>query len=239
MEKSCAQRSFKLRKGMPRATSHLKAVRAFEAAARHESFAKAAVELCVSHSVISRHIRNLEQWLGTDLFVRSGNQVELTEDARLIVPKITAAFISVNDCFESLRKVRHPRSIVISAEPAIATRWLRRRLSIFRDEFPDIEIDLRASRSLPDVTDGTTDVAIHFESQFQSNDPSLQRLFPIDAYPACSPDFLREHSQGNGAVDFRDLPSMTTGFTYGGIGSPNTIRSALRGKPGRSIPTWR
>jgi len=189
-----------------RATSFLNAIRAFEAAARHESFAKAAAELRVSHTVVSRHVRNLEHWLSTGLFVRSGNRVALTDDARMIAPKITAAFLAIDESFEGLRSAPRKTRIRVTAEPAFATRWLRRHAHAFRAEYPNIEIDLTASRSPPGRESGAADVVIHFEQRLQARNPHARRLFPIDAFPACSAGFLRSHVQVAAAGDIRTLP---------------------------------
>lgn len=191
---------------MTQATAHLNAIRAFEAAARHESFARAAAELRVSHTVVSRHIRNLEDWLGADLFVRSGNRVLLTDDARMIAPRITAAFLSIDQSFEALRGTPRKSRIRVTAEPAFATRWLRRRAHAFRAEFPDIEIDLTASRSPPGRGTGAADVVIHFEERLRATDRHTRRLFPIDAYPACSAELLRRQCGDTAAPDIRALP---------------------------------
>lgn len=191
---------------MTRPTAFLNAIRAFEAAARHESFAKAAAELGVSHTVVSRHIRNLEQWLGTAVFARTGNRATLTGDARMIAPKISAAFLAIDESFETLRGTARRTTIRVSAEPAFASRWLRRRAHDFRAAFPDIEIDMRASWSPPSLTDGSADVVVHFDTRLPANSSGMRRLFPIDACPAGSPEFLRKHA-GNGAnADVRSLP---------------------------------
>ncbi len=175
---------------MSQSASYLNALRAFEAAARHESFAKAADELCVSHSVVSRHIRNLELWLETALFVRTGNRVMLTDEARMFAPRISEAFQTIQESCERFRAGPRKKTIRVSAEPAFATRWLRRRTADFYSKFPNIEIDLKSAWSPPSLESGTADVVIHFDSRVRSKKWSQDRLFPIDAFPACAPDFL-------------------------------------------------
>lgn len=189
---------------MVRPVSFLNAIRAFEAAARHESLAKAASELGVSHTVVSRHVRNLEQWLEAPLFVRSGNRVVLTEDARAASPKVTAAFQSINDTFDALRGAPRRSRIRVRAEPAFATRWLRRHAHGFRAEHPHFEIDIEAARTLPNRWDGMADVVIHFEERLPAAAGTALRLFPIDAYPACSAAFAG--LSAGAPVDLRALP---------------------------------
>jgi LysR family transcriptional regulator, glycine cleavage system transcriptional activator len=191
---------------MSDATSYLNAVKAFEAAARHESFAKAAAELCVSHTVVSRHIRNLEAWLETRLFERKGNRVVLTRDARMIAPKISAAFLSINECFDGLRSTRPKRHLRVGAEPAFATKWLRRRINGFLAEFPDVEIDIVALRRPTNVHGSETDAVIHFDRRLPAKVTAEHRLFPIDGYPACSPELFRTHGREGAAPEFPGLP---------------------------------
>lgn len=191
---------------MADATSYLNAVRAFEAAARHESIAKAAAELCVSHTVVSRHIKNLEAWLETKLFERKGNRIVLTRNARMIAPKITAAFLSINESFESLRSSRPEWHLRVSAEPAFATKWLRRRIKEFQNEFPRIELDIVALRRPTDIHGSDTDVIIHFDKRLPAKEAGEHRLFPIDGYPACSPEILTEHGEEEGKPEFPGLP---------------------------------
>ncbi len=168
--------------------SFLNAIRAFEAAARHESLVKAANELNVSHSVISRHIRNLEEWLGADLFVRTGNRVYLTENARMISPKITSSMFDIREAFETIRQSRDLRKLSVSAEPAFASRWLRRHASKFRSENPDTNLEIKASWAPEKFDDEQSDVFIHFESRLDPRGTVGVRLFPIMGYPACAPN---------------------------------------------------
>ncbi len=184
---------------------HLNALRAFEAAARHVSFAKAAAELNVTHSVISQHIKTLEQWLGTDLFRRLGNRVELSEDGRALLPQISNGFQVLNDACEGMLRMTQSGTLVVSAEPALASLWLRRKITEFCAEFPKIDIDLRPAWQPPQLGEGHADVVIHFETRQSSGDVRQQRLFPIIGFPACTPD-LRDRLLAKGSCDWSSIP---------------------------------
>lgn len=190
---------------MSQPTSHLNALRAFEAAARNGSFARAATELSVSHTVISQHIRNLEAWLQTELFIRYGNRVELTSEARIFALRMSEAFQIIRESCDSYRDAQRGKSLNVCAEPAFATRWLRRRIPNFYESFPDISINLKSETDPTNLPDSSTDVVIHFEALLQPV-RMRDRLFPIDGYPACSPEFLEEHVDIGDTGNFLDLP---------------------------------
>ena len=171
----------------------LSTLRAFESASRHENFARAADELCVSHSAISQHIRVLEDYLQVKLFGRLGNRVELTEEGRALRPRVGEAFEIMAEACAYAGRLSEERSISISAEPAFATRWLRPRLAEFRTANPDISVYLNAGWDQGSAQGSNADIVIYFESWLNETSYKLDRLFPIDGYPACSPKFLEEN----------------------------------------------
>ncbi|WP_156916867.1 LysR family transcriptional regulator [Leisingera aquimarina] len=184
---------------------HLNALRAFESAARHSSFARAAAELSVSHSVISQHIKTLEQWLGTELFRRLGNRVELSEDGRALVPQVSNGFQILNDACEGMLRMTQSGTLVVSAEPALASLWLRKRITEFCEEYPKIDIDLRPAWQPPQLGEGHADVVIHFETRQTAGEGRQHRLFPIIGFPACTPD-LRDQLLAEGPCDWSSVP---------------------------------
>ncbi len=192
----------------PMSTSlrHLNALRAFEAAARHQSISKAAAELNVSHSVVSQHVKNLEAWLGTDLFNRSGNRIELSDDGRALLPRISGGFQTLTDACSDLLRATQKGTLTVSAEPALASLWLRKRITEFCGEFPKIDIDLRPAWQPAQLGEDHADLIIHFETRMPTAGVRLHRLFPIDGFPACAPE-LRERLLGDaGAVIWDQAP---------------------------------
>ena len=109
---------------MGRRLPSLNALKAFEAAARLESFTEAAAELFVTHAAVSRHVRDLEEWLGTPLFTRTGRGVELTEAGRRFVSRLTPLFDQLADATREAAAVGGVRVLKVSVEPSIASRWL-------------------------------------------------------------------------------------------------------------------
>ncbi|NJK42381.1 MAG: LysR family transcriptional regulator [Aquincola sp.] len=184
---------------MENALRHMNALRVFEAAARHSSFAKAAAELNVSHSVVSQHMRNIEHWLGTDLFVRRGNRVELSDDGRALLPQIASGLQTLTDACETLLRKTQAGTLVVSAEPALASLWLRKRITEFCGLFPRIEVDLRPAWTPSQIGEGHADMIIHFETRLPKRGVERDNLFPIDGYPAATPE-VRDALATVGAV---------------------------------------
>src|SRR5262245_22292368 len=118
----------------------LNALRAFEAAARHQSFARAAGELHVSEGAISRHVKLLEEELGLPLFIRRARRVELTEAVRKFLPVLSKAFKAITagvaDVAAEAPKLR------LLSQPSFSIRWLIPRLDRFRRSHPAIEVKI-------------------------------------------------------------------------------------------------
>ena len=102
---------------MARRLPSLNALRAFEAAARHESFTDAAAELFVTHAAVSRHIRELEEWLGTELFTRTGRGVDLTDAGRRFGIRLTPLF---DNMAEATREAAAPSISLCRADQTSA-----------------------------------------------------------------------------------------------------------------------
>jgi LysR family glycine cleavage system transcriptional activator len=145
---------------MARRLPPLRSLRAFEAAARHLSFARAADELHVTPAAISQQVKILEEHLGRELF-RRGVTLSLTEVAADAAPLFTDAFDRLERAVE---KLRHGQDapLVVSAPPFFAARWLIPRLDRFHAAHPDIELRLSASTRLVNFDTEDVDVAIRY-----------------------------------------------------------------------------
>jgi LysR family glycine cleavage system transcriptional activator len=146
---------------MGRRLPPLNALRAFEVAARHNSFTGAASELRVSHAAVSRHVRGLEARLGVTLFRKGKRGVELTEAGSQYLRAVSAAFESIADATEALAAQKQAQ-IRVSAEPAFAGKWLIHRLGRFQAAFPDCDVVLDSSPRLVDLTRDEADLAIRY-----------------------------------------------------------------------------
>lgn len=169
---------------MPRSLPPLNAIRAFEAAGRHESFTGAADELGVSHSAISRHVRGLEDRLGTQLFKVASRGVRLTQAGQRYLDEVTPALDAIataSDVFAA-----KPKGVLtVDAEPLFAMKWLIPRLGDFHARHPDIELRLDANRNLVDVARYEADMAIRFfkNPEDVTNEPLVSNA-PLHPYAA-------------------------------------------------------
>jgi LysR family glycine cleavage system transcriptional activator len=148
---------------MTRRLPSLNALRAFEAAARHASFARAAEELHVTPAAISQQIKQLEDGLGVSLF-RRGKVLALSDAATLALPLISDAFDRLERAAAQLRAGERDGPLVVSVPPAFAARWLVPRLDDFHHRHPEIELRLLATRRLVDFGVEDVDVALRFGS---------------------------------------------------------------------------
>lgn len=128
---------------MSRTLPPLYALRAFEAAARHCSFTRAADELSITQSAVSRHIRTLEAHFACRLFLRNGRNLQLTESARLLLPGIREGFTALEQACSTLRA--EDGILRMKAPSTLTMRWLLARLSRYRNLQPGNEVQLTSA----------------------------------------------------------------------------------------------
>ena len=126
----------------------LNGLRAFEAAARNLSFAKAAEELGVTPAAVSYQIRSLEARLGAKLFRRLNRAIVLTEAGAVMYPGVKASFEGLDRAVARIdRPARTDRVVTVTISPHMAAKWLVPRLSRFIDRHPDIDLRIAASNT--------------------------------------------------------------------------------------------
>ena len=140
----------------------LTALRAFDAAARHMSFQKAADELNVTPAALSFQIKSLEDHLGQPVFRRLNRAVELTEVGRMLVPGTRDGFAALTAAWRNARRASDSSAITVTAGPAITAKWLAPRMFAFASAHPDIELRFTATLRLLDFDRDEVDVAIRF-----------------------------------------------------------------------------
>lgn len=174
---------------MSRQLPPLNALRAFEAAGRYQSFSRAAEELGVSHSSISRHVRGLEDRLGVQLFRDLPRGLELSEYGASYLAQVTPALDAIAAATETLTEV--PKGTVwVNSETLFATKLLVPKLGDFTALHPDIEVRLEASRHLADVARYEADLAIRFVRP-QNVYPGSELISDAPMHPYAAPDLLR------------------------------------------------
>lgn len=145
---------------MPLREPPLNAVRAFAAAARHLSFTRAALELHVTHSAVSRQIKSLEEFLGVALFERRIRQVALTAEGQQFFAEVEPALAQIGAAARSLQLQGPARAVRINVRPSFAVRWLIPRLPSFVERYPDIEPQVVTSTVMPEQAIDSFDIAV-------------------------------------------------------------------------------
>ena len=168
----------------------LNALRAFEAAARHLSFTKAADELAVTQAAVSHQVRGLEDWLGRPLFRRRNRAVYLTEDGQQYLRDLSEALDIMAEATRKLQAGGDGGILTVSVLPSFATKWLVPRLGEFRAQRPDIDVLISAQPDQVDFRTSDVDMAIRAGS---GNWPEVhsEHLMTEELYPVCSPKLLQ------------------------------------------------
>lgn len=208
----------------------LTALRAFEAAARHLSFAQAAEELAVTPAALSFQIKNLEEHLGAPLFRRLNRAVELTEAGVTLLPHASEGFEALRRGWRATQRIQDATTLNITAGPAFTAKWLAPKLFDFAQKHPDIDLRFTATLRLLDFDRDGVDLAIRFGT---GPDPGLQSepLYRGFITPMMRPeiaarlntpaDLLNETLIHDESLDFlQSPPDWTAWFRANGVTHP-------------------
>ena len=171
----------------------LNALRAFEVAARHESFTLAARELNVTHGAVSRQVALLETWLGRLLFTRTRSQVVLTDAGRRYLADVTPALDRIAVASAQAQSPAHARgraaTLQVSAPPTFTMRWLIPRLSAFQRQHAEVEVKLTTSIAPVNFQNQGYDLAIRGATEPPQGCRSLAFMTET-IVPVCHADLL-------------------------------------------------
>ncbi len=167
----------------------MSAVRVFEAAARHQSFTRAAEELGMTQAAVSYQIKMLEDRIGAPLFIRMPRQVALTAKGRQLAPAVTEAFEALRAAFAGIEEAGQS-VLSITTLTTFAANWLIPRLGKFQQLHPNIAVQISVSSQVEDFARSEFDIAIRSGN---GDWPGLEAhlLFPNLFTPVCSPELLR------------------------------------------------
>ncbi|MEX4007081.1 transcriptional regulator GcvA [Neoaquamicrobium sediminum] len=175
---------------MPRKLPPLMSLPAFEAAARHLSFSKAAAELNVTHGAVSRAVRNLEDKLGIRLFDRGTRSVRLTDAGTAYAAAVGESLDRIAAATMSATAARPQRTLNVSTSDGFAGRWLVPRLHRFHRSHRDIDVRLSTSGALVDFLRDGIDIAIRYGAGGYEGVVS-ELLSDETVSPVCSPQLLQ------------------------------------------------
>jgi LysR family glycine cleavage system transcriptional activator len=181
--------------------AYLNALRAFEAAARHQSFSAAAKELNVSSAAVGQLVRGLEEWLGVTLFTRvaSGRQrIVLSEAALAALPDIRSGFERLSLGVGKLRESTSQNVLKLTMSPTFASKWLLPRIHRFSAQEPDTDLLLDTNQRLVDFVAQRIDVGIRYGAGYWPGLAS-EKLMEEAVFPVCSPAFLQRTRVRNAA----------------------------------------
>jgi LysR family glycine cleavage system transcriptional activator len=177
---------------MLRRLPSLNALKAFEAAARYESFTKAADELSVTQGAVSHQVKALEAELGLKLFNRERQRLVITDAGRGYLEVVRDAFDRLAVGTERLRQVQKSGALTVTTSPNFAAKWLVHRLGPFVEAHPDIDLRVGASHRHIDFAREDIDMAIrHGDGEWPGL--SVTRLCVEEIFPVCSPNLVRGH----------------------------------------------
>lgn len=170
----------------------LNALAAFEAAARHLSLTRAAVELNVTPGAVSKQVKILEEEIGRPLFVRLHRALELTPEGEIVARSLRDGFERISDTLQQVSRRNALRSVSIGSTMAVAQLWLIPRLGGFWDANPDIVIDHMISDRTQDLHRPDLDLRIRYGDGSWPGEVST-RLFGDRIIAVASPDFQARH----------------------------------------------
>jgi LysR family glycine cleavage system transcriptional activator len=175
---------------MTRRLPSLNAMRAFEAAARHLSFSRAADELNVTKAAVSHQVKALEDDLGMPLFKRLNRALELTAQGQALFPAVKEAIDILTAAVARLHTQDQAGELTVTTMDSFAVGWLVPRLGRFRKEHPDIDVRIATSDERVDFDRVQVDLGIRYGAGDWPG-LSVERLMTEEVFPVCAPSMLR------------------------------------------------
>lgn len=167
----------------------LQTLRAFEAAGRLQSYTKAGEELGLTHGAVSHRIRELEEKVGVQLFRRVGNTMVPTREGQQLLTQVRQGLSLLEQAFAVSRQpASNNRRVVLASVPSLASTWLFKRLTEFRNEHPDIDVELRVSERLSNYKREAIDIGVRLGLGGWEGLHAV-KMFDEALTPVCSPEY--------------------------------------------------
>ena len=214
---------------MLRRLPSLNGIKAFEAAARSESFTRAAEELCVTPGAVSHQVKALEAALGLKLFHRERQRLVITEPGREYLAVVRDAFDRIAIGTERLRQRQSSGLLTVSTSPDFAAKWLVHRLGRLAETHPDIDLRVSSTDHHVDFAREDVDLAVrHGDGDWDGL--HVVRLCSERLFPVCSPKLASGGTRIDTASDLLKLPLLRLGggsawtrwFEAAGVSAPVT-----------------
>lgn len=205
---------------MSRPIPPLNPLRAFEAAARHLSFTRAAEEMCVTPSAVSHQVKVLEDNLGITLFVRDTKSLVLTSAGKAYLPGVQEAFRQLVQATYRVQRERQVPALKVNLPPTFAVKWLMPRMGRFMARHPDIDLRVSTSKNISDFTRDDVDVEVRYG---RGDYPGLhaELCLPVEVSPVCSPALLQGPVPLASVDDLRHHTLLHDDSTYDDVSNPD------------------
>lgn len=174
----------------------LNVLTAFEAAARHVSFKEAANELCLTPSAVSHQVKVLEKELNLTLFKRLNRALELTPEGLRYFAAIKGPLNQLRHATKDLLETQHAGALRVNSIPFITNTLLIPHLQSFKQQHPDLNIQIESKIKRVDFGAGLTDLAIRYQKG-DEEDLHYEEITAIAVTPVCSPDYLEQYQKQN------------------------------------------
>ncbi len=185
----------------------LNALKAFEAAARSESFTRAAEELSVTQAAVSQQVKVLEVALGLTLFNRERQRLVITEAGRAYLAVVRDALDRIVVGTDRLVQRRSSGILTVTTSPDFAAKWLVHRLGRFAESHPQVDLRVSATMHHVDLAREQVDLAVrHGEGDWAGLD--AQRLCSERLFPVCSPKLVAGRNPIKKASDMLRFPLL-------------------------------
>jgi len=190
-------------------------IQGFEAAARNLSFTKAAEELLVTQSAISRQIRGLEEHLGVALFERRARAIALTEQGQTLQRAVSDLLERLQQVTDALRADGGARHLTVTTTSGFASLWLIPRLRRFTQLYPDVDVRISATAKTVNLERSLVDVAVRYQ-RTDAAPEGAKLLFGEELFPVCSPLLTSEGERPlRGLEDLRHHALLRIDDPYG------------------------
>jgi len=212
----------------------------FEAAARLQSFSRAAAELHMTQSAVSHQIRGLEELLQQPVFRRMGRSVELTDAGVDLLETTHRTLATLSSGINRLDFYTKPGSVVFTCPPAWASHWLLHRLPVLKAQCPELDPWIHTTEETIDFDHSETDCAIWVGDGNWPADLTLKKLYAEQLSPVCSPVYADRfgHLQAPGQLVSADLlhderwDGWNSWFNAAGLNQPAPVRGLNFSDPG-------
>ncbi len=194
---------------MARRLPPLGTLRAFEAAARHVSFSRAAAELNVTQAAISHQVKQLEAWLGAPLFRRLTRSLRLTDEGQALLPAVGQALDRLAQAVDKVSAGGVAGTLTVSALTTFVLNWLVPRLPRFQAAHPELDVRLSTTRALVDFGRDEVDVAVRYGTGRWAG-LRADKLFDDILTPLCGPAFK---DRLRAPADLVGVPLLQSGDT--------------------------